>query len=156
MRIFVIPPNLFHVKRYNRTYRARPHSAEALPGSEPARGPIGRHLPHPGGFRVGLRIIGVWRHKRNSPSAYEPQGDRALYPARRPAVTYLSPSTASTSRYRVSRSCLPARLRLSGWQFYRSSPRRSLLFPDPLIGGDPFNPVAVRPAELAKDAGKPR
>lgn len=156
MRIFVLPAYMFHVKRYNRTYRSRSASPELLPGREVRQGHHSGIQRYAGGPRVGLCIIGVWQHKQSSPSAYGQRAAPAISVALLRAVIYRSRSTGSTSSYHSSRSCLPTRLKTSGWRFYRSSRHISHLSPDDPYWRDPLNPVALRAAQLARQARDPR
>lgn len=156
MQIFAYPSRMFHVKRYNRTYRLCPATRMTPSVSEVRQGHHSDLQRYAGGPRVGLRIIGVWLPRRSSPSASEQLADLALSVALLQAVISPSQSMGSISRYLASPSCLPSRLKRSGWRFYRSSPQRSLLYPDRRYRRDPFNPVALRAAELARKLREPR
>jgi hypothetical protein len=110
---------MFHVKRYN---QQRSHSAgptHTTIAKAPATDSSPTHGVPTSGGRPALRMMGVWLLRRNSPYGYERLEDLALSVAPLPAGTSLLQSMGSTSHFLGNRSCLPARLKRSGWRFYR-------------------------------------
>jgi hypothetical protein len=156
MILFVIPHNLFHVKRYNSPCSGPFTTRGPAWTPDPATTCDRMHGTPRSGVRPCLRIIGVWQHKQSSPYASEQRAALAISVALLRAVISPSRSTGSTLSYLNSRSCLPTRLKTSGWRFYRSSRPISLRYPDGYAWRDPSNPVALRAAELARQLREPR